>query len=119
MPNYAQALGNAIRAARLELGLTQNEVAERADIDIRTIVNIENHKGNPKMEVLFPLIRELNVDPTIVFYPENIKKDVDISHLQFLLSQCTETEVRFLVPICESVLSVLRTNHAIQIQNEQ
>lgn len=57
MPEYSRPLGDAIKRARGKLGLTQNEVADAADIDVRTVLNIENYKGNPKMEVLFPLVR--------------------------------------------------------------
>lgn len=119
MQDYAQVLGTVVRNARLELGLTQNEVAERADIDVRTVLNIENYKGNPKLEVLFPLIRELKLDPNAVFYPEVSQMQSSISQFAILLSQCTEDEVRCLIPICETILSVIRSNHVIQIQNEQ
>lgn len=119
MPDYAQVLGAVIRSARLELGLTQNELAERADIDVRTVLNIENYKGNPKMEVLFPLIRVLNVDPNKIFYPERNQTQSIASQFQFLLSQCNDEEIKCLLPICESVLSVLRANHIVQIENKQ
>ena len=60
MPEYARLLGDAVKRARGDLGLTQNEVANAADVDVRTVLNIENYKGNPKMEVLFPLVRTLS-----------------------------------------------------------
>ena len=41
-----------------------------ADIDVRTVMNIENHKANPKMEVLYPLIRALRIDARTIFNPE-------------------------------------------------
>ena len=48
MLDYTHSLGDAIKCTRGKLGLTQSEVAERADIDVRTLINIENYKGNPK-----------------------------------------------------------------------
>lgn len=42
-----QILGKAVKQARLERGLTQNDVAERIDVDVRTVLKIENQKGNP------------------------------------------------------------------------
>lgn len=51
------------------------------DIDARTVLNIENYKGNPKMEVLFPLIRALKIDPNLIFYPE---RQLSNSHLTYL-----------------------------------
>ena len=57
MPQYTRPLGDAVKRARGELGVTQRQVAEAADVDVRTVLNIENYKGNPKLEVLYPLIR--------------------------------------------------------------
>ena len=57
MHDYSHPLGDAVKRARGRLDLTQSEVADLADIDVRTVLNIENYKGNPKMEVLYPLIR--------------------------------------------------------------
>ena len=48
MQEYSRSLGDVIKRARGKLGLTQNEVADAADIDVRTVLNIENYKGNPK-----------------------------------------------------------------------
>ena len=43
MLDYRIALGNAIKAARTELNLTQNEVADLINSDSRTVLNIENY----------------------------------------------------------------------------
>ena len=62
MPDYSNTLGDAVRRARMKLDLTQSEVAESIDVDVRTVLNNENSKGNPKMEVLYPLVRALKID---------------------------------------------------------
>ena len=66
MPEYSQPLGDVVRQARKKMYLTQDKVAAAVDIDSRTVINIENYRGNPKMEVLFPLIR----------YRENVYKNI-------------------------------------------
>ena len=48
MPNYAKPLGDAIRKARVKLGVTQRGLAEQLHIDERTVLNIENYHGNPE-----------------------------------------------------------------------
>ena len=40
-----QILGKAVKQARLERGLTQSDVAERIDVDVRTVLKIEKQKG--------------------------------------------------------------------------
>ena len=69
MQEFSQPLGDAVKKARGELGLTQNQVADQIDVDVRTVMNIENYKGNPKMEILFPLIRALKIDSREIFHP--------------------------------------------------
>ena len=74
MQDYTKSLGNAVKKARDNLGYTQARVAELADIDVRTVLNIENFKGNPKFEVLYPLIRAVHIDAQTVFYLEQRKQ---------------------------------------------
>lgn len=85
MPEYSQPLGDAVRRAREELSLTQLEVAEAADIDVRTVLNIENYKGNPKLEVLFPLVRALKMDSREIFHPEMLRDNPSIRRLRFIV----------------------------------
>lgn len=118
MSEYAEILGDVVKAKRLELNLTQSEVAEKVDVDVRTILNIENHKGNSKWEVLYPLIRALKIDATMLFYPELNKERDDLTRFYLLLGQCTSTEVQTLYSICETVLATLRNNSYIKIENK-
>lgn len=59
MLDYAKPLADTVKRQRLENKLTQGQVADMIDVDPRTIMNIENYRGNPKLEILFPLVRAL------------------------------------------------------------
>ena len=59
MYKFSRSLGGAVKNARIELGLTQARVADQVNIDPRTVMNIENYNANPKMEIMFPLVRAL------------------------------------------------------------
>lgn len=107
MLDYRIALGNAIKAARTELNLTQNEVADLINSDSRTILNIENYKGNPKMQKLFLLIRSLRIDPNIVFYPEKSASSTEPERIKALLEQCSDEELSKMIPIIESVIRTI------------
>ena len=54
MQDIKQNLADAIRKSRTELGLSQEKLAEILGFDSRTILNIENGRGNPKFEKLYP-----------------------------------------------------------------
>ena len=61
MQDIKQNLANAVREYRTELGLSQEKLAEILNLDQRTILNIEAGRGNPKFEVLYPLITYLTI----------------------------------------------------------
>ncbi len=115
MTEYSRPLGDAVKRARGRLGLTQNEVAEAADVDSRTVLNIENYKGNPKMEVLFPLIRALNIDVREIFYPEIFRETPAIRQLRLLIEQCSEEEAAALIPVFQAMLTAYREKNALHI----
>ena len=116
MPDYSNALGDAVRRARMKLDLTQSEVAESIDVDVRTVLNIENSKGNPKMEVLYPLVRVLKIDAKENFYPEMQRGSPSISQLRLLIEDCSEEEAATMIPVLKSVLAALRDKNAITIE---
>ena len=116
MQVYSKPLGDAVKRARGELDLTQSQVADAADIDVRTVLNIENYKGNPKMEVLYPLVRALKMDSREIFYPELLRDSAVIRRLRLLVAECNEEEAAALIPVVESVLSVIRSDKTIQIK---
>ena len=120
MAEYSKNLGDVIRAARKKAELTQSEVADRIDIDVRTIINIENYKGNPKMEILFPLVRTLAIDPRDIFYPEVHEHGSATQRLLMLLSECSEKDVEDLMSICELMIKVMKgdTESAINAEND-
>lgn len=116
MQEFSRPLGDVVKRARGELDLTQAQVASRIDKDTRTVMNIENYKGNPKLEVLFPLVRVLKIDPREIFHPEIQRESPAIRQLRFLIEDCSEQEAATLIPIIESVLSALRANKTTQIE---
>ena len=112
MQEFSRPLGDAVKRARGELDLTQAQVAGKIDKDTRTVMNIENYKGNPKMEVLYPLIRVLRIDPREIFNPEMGRESPAIRRLRFLIADCDEQEAVTLIPVIEAVLSALRSSDA-------
>ena len=107
MQDYSRPLGDALKRARGESGYTQRQVADKIGKDVRTVLNIENYKGNPKLEVLYPLIRAMNIDAREVFYPELERESPAIRQLRLMIEKCSEDEAAALIPVLESVLSAM------------
>jgi transcriptional regulator with XRE-family HTH domain len=60
-PTFQHALGQAVKARREELQLTQEGVSLRADLHQRWISNVENGKRNPSYASLRRLAAGLNL----------------------------------------------------------
>ena len=116
MHDYSRPLGDAVKRARGKLDLTQSEVADLADVDVRTVLNIENYKGNPKMEVLYPLVRALKIDAREIFNPEIRRESPALRQLRVLIEECSEEEAAAIIPVFQSVLTALRDKNALPIE---
>ena len=116
MPEYSRPLGDAVKRARGKLGLTQSEVADAANIDVRTVLNIENYKGNPKLEVLYPLVRALRIDAREIFNPEMRRETPALRQLRLLIEECSEEEAATIIAVFQSVLNALRDQNATPIK---
>lgn len=63
-------------------------MAEKIGITERYLYRIENEGKKPRYDVLYKLIRELSIDPDLIFYPEKLSKDSEIENLLRKLSSC-------------------------------
>lgn len=59
---FQSAIGKAIRQRRKELGITQPELAELADVNVNTIVRLERGVTNPTLEVLVRIGEALGME---------------------------------------------------------
>lgn len=92
MQPFARPLGDAAKKARAAINLTQRQVAGRIGADARSVLNIENYKGNPKMQILFPPVRELQIDAREVFHPKMGRKHHAIRHQCFAVEACCKCQ---------------------------
>ena len=116
MLDFSRSLGETVRKAREKAGLTQNTLADKAHIDPRTILNIENNHGNPKLQILFPLVRILKIPADEIFYPEIESPTSALERLQLELSDCSESKAEALLTICHTVLTTVRIKENAKIK---
>lgn len=116
MPEYSRILGDVVKVARGKSGLTQAEVAAAIHRDTRTVLNIENNKGNPKLEVLYPLVRTLKIDAREIFNPEMQLDSPAIRQLRLLVEDCTEEEAAAIIPVFQAALGMARNQRSAPIK---
>lgn len=92
-------LVSAIRTARIEKGLTQEELAEIIKITPTHIKHIESGHRKPSTDVLFALCRELSMSLDNVIFENNNC----INRLIPLFSDCDETDIEQIIEIVRIV----------------
>ncbi len=101
-------MGDVVRTTRKSRHLSQEALAERIDVCKRTIIDIENNTGNPKFEILYPLVRELDLPLHQVFYSE-MEENVGLKNvLMQEVSSCSEYELRVILSVIKSLRCTLK-----------
>lgn len=59
-------LGEHIRQRRQRLGIRQNDLADLAEVGLRTLISIENGTGNPSFETLTKIIEVLGLELNLI-----------------------------------------------------
>lgn len=116
MLDHSQRLADAVKNARLELGLTQEEVADKCDTDVRTIINMEMGRGNPKFKTLFKVVRALKIDAKELFDDGPQSDSPSVRRVYLLINECSKEEAATLFPVIEAVSNALRTNKGSKIE---
>ncbi len=57
-------IGEKLKEIRTRRFLTQEELAEKADVSHSTIVNIERNRAEPQFRTIRKLAKALDIDPT-------------------------------------------------------
>jgi transcriptional regulator with XRE-family HTH domain len=97
-------LGAVIKAARMKKGWTQDTLAETVGVGVRHIMGIENEGNSPSYEVLYKVIRGLNIPADNIFYPEKNSPGTQLDYLIHLLEQCGDNEISAVTALLETLL---------------
>lgn len=57
-------IGEIIKERRKEFGITQNDLAKLAEININTLTQIERGEGNPTVRTLVKVLRIIGMELT-------------------------------------------------------
>lgn len=85
-------LGECILKARTEKGWARQELYERTGVSLRHIQDIEKARTNCTCEVLYILVKELQIPGGYLFTPDGLERDAEIEYLTEAISRCTESE---------------------------
>lgn len=97
MTNNATLLGNMIRDGRERLHLTQEEIADKLQVNLTHYGNIERGTGNPSLPLFIEIMKILNLSVDAYLYPEKAHSDNTFQEIIRLLCQCSEKERKIIL----------------------
>lgn len=110
-----KALGRRIRAARLKAGLSQEKLAELANVSTVHISNIESGNGNPSLAALVNIANVLAVsadellrDSILCCRPVLLKEIADAT------ADCSDYELRVLASILKASRAALKEDQVFR-----
>lgn len=93
---FVQASG----AERKRQHLTQKALAERLHMSVRTIIEIEECKSNPKFETVALLAKELNISLDAAIFPDMVTGTVSKTVIDFFAGK-SEAEIQKYIALCK------------------
>ena len=112
MHHNVKQMGHVLREARKAKGMTQAALAKETHTALRTIIAVENEKRFPTYEVLYRIIRVLDLSADQVFWPERTLLTPEQEQLIHLFVQYTEWEKAVVVKTVRTLLQALREKNA-------
>ena len=97
-------LGSIIKAARQRSEVTMEALAEQVGITERYLYRIENEGKYPSYEVLYKIVRELAINPDLIFYPEKPSKDSEVENLIRVLYNCDDRSMKIIKATAKAAL---------------
>lgn len=110
MQEAKRNLGKVVRTFRQRKELTQEQLAEKLKVQPRMILEIENGRGNPRFDSLFPMTRLLDIPPDDIFNYDRGLSDETKQFVQELMA-CSEQEQRIAIAAARAVLAQFRAEH--------
>ena len=103
-------ISNFIKTKRKELGITQDELAEKLFVTEKAISRWETGRGTPDISLLLPLSKELNIDVSELLNGEENKKnknDVEQLIKYNEITKANKYNFQFKLTIFFYILSIL------------
>ncbi|MFH1961762.1 MAG: helix-turn-helix transcriptional regulator [bacterium] len=98
MEDIAKLVGKRIREIRNNLGLTQEQVAEKAEMDFTSIGAAERGIRNLSLKSLHRVAQALEVPiEELVCLPKKEEKDLTIAALTLLIKDLDKAKLKFIV----------------------
>ena len=113
-----ELISRRIRELRVERGLSQAQLAERADTTMPYINHIEKGRKKPSLEMLISIAVALDVSIDILLHGNQVSQKVSCSlEINDLLEDCDVYEQRVLIQTVRALKQILKDERVLQSGN--
>lgn len=105
-----QRIGARIRIASQKMGLSQPQLAERANLSTQSVSNLENGKAKMSIESFIRILNVLQVSSDEILGLELPNRDKRVAELEELLFDCTPKEAEAILRMGRQLKETLREN---------
>ena len=89
-----KAIGQAVKAARENMGLTREQLAEKLDLAPRYIMSVENQGQHPSFQVFYELITMFDISVDQYLFPDKpVERSTRRRQLDGLLGSLSEKDL--------------------------
>lgn len=100
-----QAFGTALKNARKENRLTQAELAERLDISLSYLKDLEYFRGLPSLELFVSVVELFHLSADDIIYPNANADSPAFQKINRLLRQCNDAQLDIVLATAEAVIA--------------
>lgn len=111
---HPKQFGIVLKNARINNNLTQAELAERLDISLPYLKDLERFRNNPSYELFEKVIRYFNLSADTVIYPNQSQDNDTYKKMERLLTLCNETQLQAILSYTETLL----TTHEVYLDQK-
>ena len=97
-----EIIAENIRKERRRLGITQAELAERADVSLDTIKSVENGRRAMSLDTYLNIVHALESSPMVLMSQQHPEKHIE--RFAFMMNRCDEREIEFALHMIEQIL---------------
>lgn len=101
MNNPLDDFGIAVKAARQKRNASQKTLAAKLNMSVRTILEIENFRSNPKFETVALLARELDINLNSIVFPDAVSADSVSKSVVDFFADKSEVDAQKYIDLCE------------------
>lgn len=96
-------MGPLIKKKRIQLGMTQEELADRLNISVSFAGQMERGDSMPSVEMLQLVITELGIDPRLIFLDDKHNDSSEYVELCLLISRMNTHQRKLLLDFVKMI----------------